>query len=627
MYYSSTTNASAAFDMGKWVHITMAFDASDTSNCVLYTYVSEAGNPNAEHKLAFKAGLGKSKDSTVLPTTVRIHHIDTDGKGAYRIDNMIVYGGCAIRNPYKISLMNDTEKFVYFSSATADTTLDAATRLTTYDMAFELLDTAKESSDANVIAAVDEFEEFLNGEGLAELKNIAKSENAAEYKRLAEKAAALGIDGETRSITNISSREIAIKAAEDYLISLAGFIAENDDFKEAKSIISNVSAKIKDDLTVKSFISDINKFYLNYEKGFVSSMRGYYEAAAEVYEILPPPEVYLPGDSYTVKYEEALAKYQELESILNILEMQANSTRVCQIVELLEASRDKWATDPKYKRMWNVAFEILEITAHYDPDYEDVSDYIERFYAEGGPHEYFWGQIQREHIEILKAKLDKFNNDKTSYIEKAGICTFVDYYIKDNEKFIDSDNYEVFELVNLANTYKEKLGALEDEYRIVIAENTEKFVNTLNIMLETENYAELRALYDVAEEYYYAMGIPDDETMEKVLAFEAIEERLIEIESDCLLFIKIADEISFAANDDQLYNTLVIGYGCYDNLDDSFEGVVEAKEVYSASYDAYMEKVETVNCELSEVVDVSCSVRSFFGLDALVGFIRSLFDF
>jgi hypothetical protein len=295
-------------------------------------------------------------------------------------------------------------------------------------------------------------------------------------------------------------------------------------------------------------------------------------------------------------------------------------------MDLLDEGKENWGTDAKYKRMWNAAYEILVLNKNYDPEYGDIAEAEYRFFEEGGPHDYFWGEIQKAHVAILKAKLDAFNAEGATYIEKAGICTFVDYYMADNEQFIDATNSEVFELVAIAKGYSEQLGTLREDYKLLLVQNSQKFVNTVNLMLECKTYAEIKALHDEAKDYYYAMDIPDEVTMEAVLAYEAMEDTLADIETDCIVFVDVAGKLSLVANDDELYAQLVKGYGCYENLDESYEGVTEAKAVYSEQYDAYSAKVDAMNEEVMEMTDIVSSVRSFCGLGDLIDFVRNLFN-
>ena len=633
IYYGDTNcDENSKFAVGEWTHITMAFDASDPSSCVLYVYTSDAGDPNAERKLAFSQGLGSNgSEGTVYPTVVRIQQTDATAGAAYCLDNMVIYGGKQIRNPYYLKSMADDERFAYFVESMLDENVSAAARYATYKGAVALIDVAAASDKAEIQAALAKLNDFIAAGEVAPLEVAAQYANAAEYKRLAESAAALGEDGVTRALSNIANRESAFKAASDFLISVGNVIIENDDYKDATKILSDVSSKIEADKAAKSFISAMDKFYQNYDSGFINAMQGYYNSASEYYVIAKYPQikdlnVIYKAEDYTDKLKIAIENYENANSFLTTLLNEANSTRVGQIVDLLEEGKALWATDDKYRRMWNAAYQILVIDKSYAADYGTIEEDIARFYAAGGPHEYFWGVIQKEHVRILSEKLAVFNAEGATYIEKAGICTFVDYYIRDNEQYIDATNYEVNDLYTIAKGYSEQLGTLEGDYKLLLAQNTQKFINTVNLMLECKAYVEIKALYDEAREYYYAMDIPDDAAMEAVIAYEAMEDKLTAIEIDCIVFVSVAGKIPYVANDGELYAALVTGYGCYENLDESYAGVLEAKAIYVAQYDEYTAKVDAMNNEVMEMADVVCSVRSFCGITAVVDFVRSLFN-
>jgi hypothetical protein len=584
---------------------------------MMYVYLGDAEN----RTLAASGNLGGH-----YPYHVRIQHPDGGNTGTYRIDNILSYGGTAVRNPGYLANLDENERFVKFVDATLDTSIQAAIRFDAFTAASTLLDVAKESTDPAVVEAVANYEEFAASTGMEELRDAAKIANAAEYKKLAQKAYDLSVDGSARSLSNIAAREAALKVANDYYGSLNGMIAENEDNSSATAMIAEATSKVEVDKKAVAFITAMDKFYLNYTYGFVNSMTTYLATADEIYASLPGADAYLASDAKTNDFKKALQDYNGAGEFLQKLNYEANSNRICQIMDLLDEGKENWGTDAKYKRMWNAAYEILVLNKNYDPEYGDIAEAEYRFFEEGGPHDYFWGEIQKEHVAILKAKLDAFNAEGATYIEKAGICTFVDYYMADNEQFIDATNSEVFELVAIAKGYSEQLGTLREDYKLLLVQNSQKFVNTVNLMLECKTYAEIKALHDEAKDYYYAMDIPDEVTMEAVLAYEAMEDTLADIETDCIVFVDVAGKLSLVANDDELYAQLVKGYGCYENLDESYEGVTEAKAVYSEQYDAYSAKVDAMNEEVMEMTDIVSSVRSFCGLGDLIDFVRNLFN-
>jgi hypothetical protein len=61
-------------------------------------------------------------------------------------------------------------------------------------------------------------------------------------------------------------------------------------------------------------------------------------------------------------------------------------------------------------------------------------------------------------------------------------------------------------------------------------------------------------------------------------------------------------------------------------IDESYEGIVEAKAKFESAFDAYSDVAVDVNEEIYQTVDVMCSVRMTTVVSQIVDFFRSLFN-
>jgi hypothetical protein len=384
------------------------------------------------------------------------------------------------------------------------------------------------------------------------------------------------------------------------------------------------------DANVNAFVSAVKIFYENYAAGFVSPLQACYDEATSLYTGLPLVNAYKPAEEATEAYAKALEDYKNIATDLETLTNVSAAKRFVRIVGMLcdaIESEGGLLADSKYERMWASAFETWKLSK-YDPTVEGVEDAIERFIAEGGPHEFFWSRLQQEHIDLLTAKLACFDDPEATYIDKASACKYVQFYVEQNAMFIDENNTEVLALVEMADDYRKSLPSLESEYREFLLANTEKFMAAVEEMESLKDYASIKAKVEAAKEFYYAMEIVGGEggdTMRYILKYEALEDWLKDVEADCDVYIEVANKLESITDDGQLYLELVRGYACKDMLDDSYEGIVDAKAKYEAVCESVDEESSAINEEAYQTVDAMCAVRAGV-FSEILDFLRNLFN-
>ena len=613
------------FKAGEWLHLTFVYDISVGEIPQIHAYAgTDEGNGRAlVGSIEAYDTHGKRKDVLVEPITSRFGP-SSGGYTTFYLDNMISYTGMEIRNPNYLQSFTDTERFIYYVNAEADTAISNSARYNAYLGATELLEIAKASEDAEVLAAVATYE-GIGASDIEAFMQAAMNDNAAMYLVYAKEAAAQNVNGSTRGLSNVSKRQSLIDAAKSFLVDVGDLISKNADYEEAEAILKSVEASIVVDNTALQFISAMEKFQKNYELGFVNAMRDCLDLASTYYGTLELPSVYSDKDAKTATYKEKYENYGSSSDFLLKLEREANSKKFIELVNLLYENRDLWETDEKYQRMWSIAYDLTLNLASCDQSVSGFEAARVRFEAKEGPHKFFWNKLQREHVAVISEKLAQFTKEGTTYIEKAGICTYVDYYMADNAKYIDASNAEVFRLVEIAKGYSEQLGTLQESYKELLAQNSRKFVNIVNLAVTRLNYADIKVLVDEAREYYYAMDIPDEETQAAVATFEAMEEYLALVESDCLIFNATAQKLAEIKDEDELYLALVKCYACYDNIDESYDGVTASKAIYDEISYEYNKEVEDINVDVLATAEVVCSVRTYCGIDDIINFVISLF--
>jgi uncharacterized protein YukE len=143
---------------------------------------------------------------------------------------------------------------------------------------------------------------------------------------------------------------------------------------------------------------------------------------------------------------------------------------------------------------------------------------------------------------------------------------------------------------------------------------------------EYVSYADLKPLFDEATEYYYTMDLVGDDINEYLESYELLRQKMNNIEASCDTFIYCANELKTATDRDTVFALLSEAKSCISGLDDSYEGVTEAKVSYEGAYAKYIANAESINSQLEETLNVTASVRGNWDFDAIVSFVKNLFN-
>jgi len=260
-------------------------------------------------------------------------------------------------------------------------------------------------------------------------------------------------------------------------------------------------------------------------------------------------------------------------------------------------------------------------TNNYDPEYEGVSDALALYNVLNKP---FYDLLMEAHYAVIKEQFDKYPLTE-SYIGRAGICKYVENYIEINNVDMTSETGKYY--LYLLDVYKKELDIYREDFVAVLEANTKAFIGTVNKMSSYVTYNELKPLYDEAiEKYYYNMNVDAPETQAAIAQFEIYEAKLQKIEEDSAMFIGYTKTLSTSTRKAQVYRALV-NCGMYvDGLDEGVEGVSSAISAYEKKLAAYNEEIATVNGDVSNTVDIVCSVRSNSIAATVLAVVKSLFN-
>ena len=471
-----------------------------------------------------------------------------------------------------------------------------------------------------------------------EMFEEAKLENAATYLSYA-------IDAENteRTLDNYADRAAKVAKAREFYNSVGSLIARDadGDYGKADAILKKLESVVKSDEASKKFINAVSIYSNSVAYGATASrIRAHYENAAYYYPDITKDyldaETNLDEKSVTA-LAGAVEVYLKAAGVVSESTTAYNTARFAGIVGMIEKkTTGTWALDGEdVEELWLRALDII-LAGDYDVTNEDFAAAKVIF---DSANAYFWGKLQNTHVETISTKLNGYNDPDMTYIDKAGICTYVDRYIEANEKYLDLDSIDITRELARNEAYKVQLNLLVGDYKQLLTENAPRFINVMKMTKNYSTYADLKPLYDEATKYYYTMNI-EGEGMDECLAdYEELRALISAIESDSKAFIDIiygnvTDEYGYAifsamstiTDKSELYNSLREAYLCFENLDVTYPGVSAAKAIYDAKYQEYTTGASVVNSEIAGAETVVYATRGNWTFDMVVVFAKKLIN-
>ena len=641
------------FSADQWYHITIQYNAE---TMMTYVYISPSGVPEADRTLVGEFSAMDDAENQggaivpVYPLSFRMG--GTLGAGRVGIDNLLSYQGTTVHDPDLVQKMDEDEMFLYFMETLDSDANGAVVRYQAYTDIKEYVIgnycqngvPTVEYGNPNYQALVDAVNLFLSYDKdekvnesdeigkLTALVNAVKQANADEFVAFVNRV------GEVkRSLTNTAEREAKINMADEFLTSVGTMINRADaNYTNAIERLKVYRQQVTADINANSFVSNMTIFMRSVEYGAtVDRLEAHYNKVKTYYEagVTVPSEIQATDSTGYNNLVKALANYlgsdtqSSAEELIAIARKDENSVRFINIINLIKVkSTGSWQGDVdannEVENLWYRAFSILR-DQPYNPEYEGFAA-AEVVYDSA--NEFFYAKLQKEFISDIKAKLDTYNSAENSYIDKAGICTYVDLYIAENQKDFDPDNAELNREIERNETYKAQLPIIEGDYKNLLTQNTTKFVNTMKKAAEYVSYADLKPLYDEATEYYYSMDLVGDDINAYLESYELLRQKMNTIEASCDTFIYCANELKTETDRDVVFALLSEAKSCMAGLDDSYEGIGAAKAAYNDAYAKYTANAESINSQLEETLNVAASVRGNWDFDAIVSFVKNLFN-
>ena len=641
------------FNPDQWYHITIQYNAE---TMMTYVYVGPSGVADAERTLVGEFSAMDDAENQggaivpVYPLSFRMG--GTLGAGRVGIDNLLSYQGTTVHDPDLVQKMDEDEMFLYFMETLDSDTNGAVIRYQAYtDIKEYVIEKYCQNGlptvdygNANYQALVDAVNLFLTYDNdekvnetdeygkLTTLVNMVKQANCDEFIAFVNRVADV-----KRMLSNTAERNAKINMADEFLTSVGTMINRNTpEYQDAIERLKQYREQVRVDINANSFISNATIFSNSVNYGAAvdrleyhfNNMKASYDAGVTNAEEIKS----LDSSNYT-KLVNALKVYlgtganDSAEELIALAKRDENSVRFINLINLIKKkSTGSWQGDVdannEVEDLWYRAFSLLRDDP-YNAEYEGF-DAAQVVYSSA--NDFFYAKLQRKFVSDIKAKLDTYNNAENSYIDKAGIITYIDLYIETNSKDFDPNNAELNRELERKVTYEAQLDTIEKDYKNLLTQNTTKFANTMKKAAEYISYADLKPLYDEATEYYYTMDLIGDDINEYLDSYELLRQKMNKIEASCDMFIYCANELKTETDRDTVFALLSEAKSCMAGLDDSYAGVTAAKASYNDAYAKYIANAESINSQLEETLNVAASVRGNWDIDAIVSFVKNLFN-
>lgn len=652
------SNVVHTFPADQWCHFTIQYDAKES---LTYIYVgrddSVFDGQTGRKKIGSLETQGVDKTAgnatiPIYPLTFRLGSSAIQGEVA--LDNFVGYQGTTVHNPTFVTDKTDVDRFIYIGE-----TLEKLEVATDSYQAYNFLknDSTMQAvfmgsygvdADGKPVSPTDEQKETLNrlkalyseyandemdttSKGKYDaLIDAVKAENVLEYLDYVRVATEV-----PRLITNVQIRAQRVALAEEFVAKTGSLIdTTNSEFDAGRKKIAAIKATFAGDEAANEFVRWMTAFENSVKFGAsFSRLQSHYNHAAELYGSITDYEEF-NGSEDTKKSYEALKKAVEnYQSAVEDMKANASNVNSERFVYIINNIKDKttgsWENDSlEVRNLWYRAFQIIA-SEQYDTSYEG---FAEAKIVYDLAHEYFWNELQKENVALLTEKLDSFNNPNNSYVDRAGICTFVDRYLEFNAVDIDFNNESIIAIKARNEGYKAQLESLQGDYKNLLVENTTLFVNTMKMIENFSTYKDLKPLFDEATSYYYTMNIEGEGIEERIEQYRVLAEKIDAIEADSGTFVAVVKgergytALKSISDKDELYNSLTICYSCLDNLDLTYDGALDAKAVYDEEYSAYTNEINLMNSHIDEAGDVAFASRGNWDIDGIVAFVKKLID-
>lgn len=568
-------------------------------------------------------------------TIFRISHQTAWQNSCY--DNITFYEGTYYRNPERFNTdeITDAEKAEMFKFCVDQFTSDAVDSKSAdfaYRQAKSMLNDIKayvesgqmteEAGDAlkEKIKALEDYDyegKILNG---------VKAQNLAEILSQVDALEAIEV-----TTANVSKINTAIAALDKFVEENSELVDKtNKSYNEALKRADAVKLSLSRLDNVKALAKALTQFT---RTTTLASMTRRYAVAEEIYK-----NAKYDNDNYRALVEndplflefEALINgaltqddpayitwndyYLSIPAKLKKQEKYENSDKIITCIELLlelegyENTEEYWAAHNDEVDFYITIIRNIVVAENYDASYPGINEALAQYEL---VDEYFNKLLQEKHVAIIGAQLESFL--ESEYIEKVGICTYLDKYFENNPD-IDKSNPVIQEYMYKLERYKAELeGSQEKDYILRLEENTKQFISIVGSMSAFSTYAELKPIYDNALSYYYLMNVDSDEAKAAIALFEGYGDALKTIEINSALFVESSKNLNII---DRLgvtveYSVLSDLSKFYPYLDATYSDEVKTLMLrYDGLLKDYNDAVISANNAADTASEISSSLRS-----------------
>jgi hypothetical protein len=620
--FSNATGNYVQFPANVWKHITIQYDY----NGLYRVYIGRDSDPEGRILLVEQRNVNNG--ITVYMASFRIGGAAGVLQGEYALDNILAYQATTIHDPNLFTNMeSDSEIVKYLCDLLYDENSTATVKNSAYDMITKSYLTKfwngtdfLGSADEQARAAINAYFDFKESGKYDQMLIDLRQENTDAFVKYVNE-----LRGMARTLASITDRNTKLATIEGFVASVGAAIDRStEDYKAASVLLGTIRAEIKRDENSQELIKQMDAFQKSYSIYAVNAMAKRFELATAAYMNYTEDGIFQGNDA--TKLAAAIQSYKDAQLIIAQVLKDVNSDRFVNLVGLYkDTNEEDWANDDgTIRRYWYLSRSILLAKdkngePDYTPDYKGMNEAMAIY---NRVYDYFWAVMQQEHIDVISEKLSKFNNPNATYIEQAGVCTFINNYIERNKADIDPNNAQINELIKISRGYETILNTIEDDYQKSLAQNTEKFVHTMSLLSATNGYVNMMPLYEEATVLYYSMNIETDEAKAAAAAYEQIRAKLTAIATDSTLFVAKVNELAAEKDANKAFVILSECYASSENIDETYEGVTAAKTIYDAKMAEHQAAV-IANAEIAETVEVSCSVRALDKALEVIKFVKN----
>ncbi len=633
--YKSGEDDMIAFASGQWMHIAIVLRSAISPEGKQYTETELLVDHVSlgTKKLVTSEYEGEKREDTCDFKEFRWEHNENT---AYCIDNLKIYSGTTYRDPDRFTNKSDDELFGFYVDYTLNTQNSVFNRISAYYSASSLYGRATDEQYKRTFSKID----------IATLIDEAQQHFESELTPIAAP-----LNNPVTS-SNYTTMQKTIDAVKEYINTNQQYLDQAQSwFVDINKAVVAAEAEI-------AWLSNLDKFVnavpLFQRAPTLSALKKHAQAVNEYYELcmLDDP-AYLTkanGDSLVqdlltslTANDSALAaivgndigKYctEYMPQRMEAQEYEENARKLVQCVDAIELLVPDKTSANYYDRIVKAAEENVDYvnkymivmreiinSDRYDEEYPEIDETLAIYKLLDAK---FYEIVQTAHYEHIEERIARYKATN-SYIERAGICTYIENYITENNVDVLSQRGAL--IAYSVAVYKEELVLYKSEYEAILAENTATFISLVEKMKAYTEYGDLKPLYqDAVENYYYNMNVDSDAAKAAIATFAEIEEKINSWELASNLFVDHAKDLASARRSNQIYKALVNCTAQLDAISIDCEGVEDALKVYNEKLAAYTERTDAVNNEISASIDIVCSARTNVVAVTVLAIIKKIF--